>query len=120
MNFYVKTELEPSLYLKCLKYRLKYLSTGIILRKNIINELKDKYNTSLKEIIQSILKNIRCSEVAKNLKQIYFLNDSIKNSTLNELIKFLEYGSLEITSPRTISKYIKKAIILTKDDIGDM
>lgn len=115
---YVKTSISPKLYLTLLRYELKINKSSVKVSNKVNNTLVQYYHTNLTDVLNAIIKSVRCANVKKNLLQVYILDSMIGEHKLSEIIRFLDYGSLDVSAAKIISKYVNEAILLTKSYLG--
>ena len=118
MLFYLKTEINPKLISPLLK---RYISMNICKFNNfkLNNYLYSNYGISLMGALNSFKNNIRIDNISKDLIQIYCnKNAYIDKYKLENIISFLEYGDLNILSPKIISKLITQSISYLQYDLG--
>lgn len=118
MFFYLRTSI-PANYLS--KYINRYIKMyyPTIYDNTLNNYLLKNYNTNIYNVLNYLLKWTKASNVQPNLVQFYFDNNVyLGNAKLKDIVEFLEYGNLEIKSPKVITKIFNKSISKLKDRLG--
>lgn len=115
MSIYIPNNVDKEFILTTLKkYYLLYLKTSLFNSKSkkesvelMNNYLVDNYNITLKEIFQAILDNILLTKQGDYYKLT--INDSvmIKDYTLSQLMRLVDYGNLEIKGLHIFNKVEK-------------
>ena len=118
MLFYFKTKIPVRILYPFLK---RYIDISSYHYTNLLldNYLKTNYNISLYNILQDIKNNVKISNINDSLIQVYFdKNKMINGNKLEYIISFLEYGNLDVKSPKLISRIITNSLIMLDNEIG--
>ena len=110
MRYYIRTYIPP----KYLKYYLqRYIDMYSIKIDDIkINDyLTKNFKTNLKQVFNYLKLYCNLSTFKPNIVEIYCnSNVYLGNTKLTNIVNFLEYGNLDIQSPKIISKLFKNVI----------
>ena len=118
MIYYLKTSIPASAIQGLLKYNVEGVCNTIQINPDIVTYLKNQYNVLPKQLFNSFCDNLNTT-ADKNLIQIYFnQNAFINKSRLIDVLQFLEYGNLEIQSPRLVSKILTTSLNKTINMTG--
>ena len=118
MFFYLRTSI-PANYLS--KYINRYIKMYLpkIVNTTFNEYLVKNYGTNIYTVFEYLIKWSKASNVQPNLVQFYFDNNVyLGNTKLKNIIEFLEYGNLEIQSPKIITKIFNSAVGKLKDRLG--
>lgn len=118
MFFYLSTSI-PANYLS--KYINRYIKMCLPKIHDIVlnDYLIKNYNTNIYNVFEYLIKYSKASNVQNNLVQFYFDNNIyLGNTKLKNIVEFLEYGNLEIQSPKIITRVFNKSVSKLKDRLG--
>lgn len=116
---YIKSNV-PANIIKPLLSRYIKININLIDNNYKLNTILNNYNIRLKDILIIISNNIVINKCKDNLYQIYIRDISINNYRLNNFLELLEYGNLEITAPKIISKLFSISLKQLKNYLGGL
>ena len=116
MLFYLRSDFSPNNVLSELKHYLNILSYNYNRKYvNINSYLIKNYNINLNMVLNSFKQEIKITPIENKTFQLYIdKNIHIGKNNLNIILSFLEYGNLEINSPKIISSLMRESIKYTK------
>ena len=119
MNFYLKTSIPSKIILPYLKRYLRINKDAFKINFKVNTYLNQFYKVSLAEILNTIDNYVKINSVEDNLLQIYWdKNSSKKGNKVEDILNFLEYGNLDITAPKIISKLMSNVLVFVNSTIG--
>ena len=116
MLFYLRSDFSPNNILSELRHYLNILSYNYNKKyRNINSYLIKNYNINLNMVLNSLKQEIKITPIENKIFQLYIdKNIHIGKNNLNIILNFLEYGNLEINSPKIISSLMRESIKYTK------
>lgn len=119
MVYYLRTSI-PINVVKTLMGRYILQEKNKFNKNYLLNSYISKnFNTSIDEIFMYLATYFKVSSVEKNQLQIYCdQNVYLGKRKLEYITRFLEYGNLDIESPKIISRMMQGVIKNIKNDLG--
>ena len=119
MVWYIKTICPDSILLPFVKKEVYINSAYAVADIKLTEYLKKEYNLTVFNILRYVYSNLRADTVEPNLHQIYIIDQKVtEKAKLNDLLKVLEYGSLDIKPNRIVSKLMNTSIEQVKNHLG--
>ena len=118
MLYYMSTRVPPHVITPVLRYYVDMFShrQGNFL---IDRYLMKTYGTTLSNALHTLINNCNVNSVKDDILQIYIDgNRYIGRYKLKDIAQFLEFGNLDIQSPRMISSIINNAIHYVRTWLG--
>ena len=118
MLFYFKTSAPVKTLYPYLKRYINMCSYNY--SNNQLNDyLENNYNVSLPYMLKQLETNVKIANINDTLIQIYFdKNKVVKNTKLEDILEFVEYGNLDIKAPKLVSKILNTSIRMLNNTIG--
>ena len=119
MVWYLKTYCPDKILLPLLKREIYINNLYAYADPKLAEFLKREYKTNVKAILSHLYSNIKIEQIADGLHQIYIIDEPFgEKAKLNDLLKILEYGSLDIRPNYIISKVMRMSLLSVKNDLG--
>lgn len=118
MLFYFKTNVPVKTLYPYLKRYIHMCSYNY--SNNELNDyLENNYTVSLSYVLKQLENNVKINSIDDSLIQIYFdKNKVVKNTKLEDILEFIEYGNLDIKEPKLVSKILNTSIKMLNSTIG--
>lgn len=115
---YLHTSLSGQNIRSVLVYYLYLNKRNVNISNKLVNYLETKYKINIYYIIDELIRNVKVSNVSKDLVQVYILNKKIGDTTLEGLIQLVEYGNRDVPPSNCISLLFNKSLNQTREFIG--
>lgn len=118
MISYLTTEIPAQIVEPIIKYYLNLNKRSVFITDKLNRYLVETCEVDLAGVLDKLISNIKVSQIEKSLLSIYILNESIGESTLEDILQLIEFGNRDFPPTNQITKLLNKSISQTEDRLG--